>query len=268
MKTKKKKILKIILIVIISLVLLATLIGTIGVRLVIRHYAKEVTAEMSPPAEYFTEYDQNYGDADAVQDITHNGMTVTIPAHFETKELTMEETYMYAVLDEEGNALESVLFMRPEDVSDMALLSEERIAELGDTFLKRYAVKKLVKGFEDLGHGLPDNAYTTLKSSSLLSKDDYSFWSWPQGFAYVVSGLLKNTSFTGDYNYIYETDAICGIIHVRDFTLDGDSSTQNFNYYIVADLYSTSDFTTSHGLLIKCNSLEMAYSMINSIVIE
>ncbi len=268
MKTKKKKILKIILIVIISLVLLATLIGTIGLRLVIRHYAKEVTAEMYPPAEYFMEYDQAFTDADAVQDITHNGMTVTIPAHFEAKAISLEETYMYGVLDEEGNASESIVFMCPDDVSDMALLSEERIAELGDTFLKKYAVKKLVKGFEDLGHGLPDNAYTTLKSTSLLSKDDYSFWNLQQGFAYVVSGLLKNTTFTGDYNYIYETDAICGIIHVRDFTLDGDSSTQNFNYYIVADLYSTSDFTTSHGLLIKCNSLEMAYSMINSIVIE
>lgn len=268
MKSKKRKVIKIILIVVISLAVLATLIGTIGVRLVIRHYAKEVTTEMYPPAEYFTEYNQTYAGADAVQNITHNGMTVTIPAHFETKEISLEETYMYAVLDEEGIALESIVFMSPDDVSDMALLSEERIAEMGDTFLKRYAVKKLVKGFEDLGHGLPDNAYTTLKSSSLLSKDDYSFWNLPKGFAYVVSGMLKNTSFTGNYNYIYETDTICGIIHIRDFTLDGDSSTQNCNYYIVADMYSTSDFSTSHGLLIKCNSLEMAYSMINSIVIE
>lgn len=268
MKSKKSKVIKIILIVVISLVVLATLIGTIGLRLVIRHYAKEVTAEMSPPAEYFTEYDQNYGDADAVQDITHNGMTVTIPAHFETKEINLEETYMYAVLDEEGNASESIVFMRPDDVTDMNLFSEKNLAEMGNGFLKKYALKKLMKGFEDLGHGLPDNAYTTLKSTSLLSKDDYSFWNLQKGFAYVVSGLLKNTTFTGDYNYIYETDDICGIIHVRDFTLDGSNSTQNCNYYIVADMYSTSDFTTSHGLLIKCNSLEMAYSMINSIVIE
>lgn len=54
MKTKKNKILKIILIVVISIVVLSTLIGTIGLRLVIRHYAKQVTAEMTPPAEYFT----------------------------------------------------------------------------------------------------------------------------------------------------------------------------------------------------------------------
>ena len=268
MKASKNKVIKIILIVIVSLVVLATLIGTVGLRLVIRHYAKEVTAEMGPAAEYFTEYDQTFVAVSAVQDITHNGMTITVPTHFQEKEFALEGAYMYVVSDEKGNALESVVFMRPDDVSEMELLSEERISEMGDTFLKRYAVKKLVQGFEDLGHGIPDNAYTTLKAASLLSKDDYSFWNWKQGFAYVVSGLLKNTSFLGDYNYIYETEDICGIIHVRDFTLDADNTTQNCNYYIVADMYSTSDFSTSHGLLIKCNSLEMAYGILNSIVIE
>lgn len=270
MKTKKKKILKIILIVVISLVVLATLIGTIGLRLVIRHYAKQVTAEMTPPAEYFTEYDQTLADFGEMQDITHNGMTVTIPAYFQELEMPMHETYMYGVIDEEGNSsdTECIILSRPDDVSDLSLFSEESMAEMGDSFLKKYALKKLAKGFEDLGHGIPDNAYTTLKSTSLLSKDDYSFWNWQQGFAYVVSGLLKNAYFTFDYNYIYETDDICGIIHVRDYTLDTDGSTKGYKYYIIAEMYSTDDFSTSRVLLIRSNSLEMAYGMINSIVIE
>lgn len=255
---------------IISIVVLVTLIGTIGLRLVIRHYAKQVTAEMPPSAEFFTEYDQTLAEFGEMQDITHNGMTVTIPAYFQELEMSMHETYMYGVMDEEGNSsdTECIIFSRPDDVSDMVLLSEEGIAEMGDTFLKRYALKKLVKGFEDLGHGIPDNAYTTLKSAYLLSKDDYSFWNWQQGFAYVVSGMIKKASFTSNYNCIYENDDICGIIHVRDYTLDTDGSTKGYKYYIIADMYSTADFSTSRVLLIRSNSLEMAYGMINSIVIE
>ena len=75
---------------IISIVVLVTLIGTIGLRLVIRYYAKQVTAEMPPSAEFFTEYDQTLAEFGEMQDITHNGMTVTIPAYFQESPLNAE----------------------------------------------------------------------------------------------------------------------------------------------------------------------------------
>jgi hypothetical protein len=187
---------------------------------------------------------------------------MTIPGNYTEKELSLENTIMYILPTEGETDTESVVFMASSDLSDMNLFSEENMATYTGGILDKFAVNKLMKGFKDLGHGLPDSAYNTFKSTALLTADDYSFWNWQKGFAYVVSGMIKNTSFLGDYNYIYETENICGIIHVRELT------EQNCKYYIVADMFSTDDLSTAHGLLIKTNSLEQAYAMINSITIE
>lgn len=255
---------KIILIVLISIVVLCTLIGTLGIRLIIRHYAKQVTAELTPASTYFTEYDVVFDSSDSTQRVTHNGITVTIPEAYKEKEISLENTYQYSIMGEDDKALESVVFMAPYDASDMNLFSEENLAEMNGSFIEKYAVKQLMKGFEKLGHGVPDSAYNTLKSASLLTADDYSFWNWKQGFAYVVSGMLKNTIYLSDYNYIYETDDMCGFIHVRDLSY----SEQDYNYYLIVKVYSTKDLGTEYGLLIRCNSLDVAYGIINSIVIE
>ena len=83
-----------------------------------------------------------------------------------------------------------------------------------------------------------------------------------KGFAYVVSGAIKNNTWVADKNYIYETEDICGLIRVRELT------EKDYKYYIIVDMFSTDDLDTVHGLLIKTNDLEMAYAMINSITIE
>ena len=269
MKSKKSKIIKIILVVVISIVVLATLIGTMGLRLVIRNYAKQVTAELGPAAEFFTEFDITMPNSVAVQDITHYGMTITLPGYFKEKEVSLQETRMYAVMDEEGNATESVIFVAPGDVSEINLFSEEKIEKMTDGPLEKYAVKQLMKGFEDLGNGIPDNFYNMTKAYYLLTEKDYSFWNWKQGFAYVVNGIIKNSIAVGcDYTYIYETEDICGFIHVTDRTEQAQSDSSRPDYYVVADMFSTDDFSKSHDLIINCASLETAYAIINSIEIE
>lgn len=257
--SKAKKIILTIVIIIISLIIL---LWVLGLRLVIWYAAKQVTPDIGPAAEYFTEYNVTMNTVDYVQDISHNGLTMTIPGNYVQEELSLKNTVMYVLPHEEETATESVVFMASSDLSDMNLFSEENMATYTGGMLDKFAANKLMKGFEDLGHGLPDSAYNTFKSTSLLTADDYSFWNWQKGFAYVVSGMIKNTSFLGDYNYIYETNDICGIIHVRELT------EQDYKYYIFADMFSTEDLGTAHGLLIKTNDLEMAYAMINSITIE
>lgn len=248
--------------IIIVIVSLAILLWVLGLRLLILFAAKQITSEMTPPAEYFTEYDITINADDDVQSITHDGLTMTIPGNYVERETSLENTLIYNLPLEDTTDTESVVFMEASDLSDMNLFGEENMAAYTGGFLDKFAVNKLKKGFDDLGHGLPDSAYNTFKSTSLLSTDDYSFWNWKKGFAYVVSGAIKNTTWIADKNYIYETEKICGIIHVRELT------ERDYKYYIVVDMFSTDDLDTAHGLLIKSDSLEQAYAMINSIVIE
>ncbi len=258
--SKAKKIILTIVIIIVSLAILAWIFIP---RLLILFAAKQVTPDVGPAAEYFTEYDATMDTIDYVQDISHDGLTMTIPGNYVEHELTLENTIMYILPTKgETGAQESIVFMAVSDLSDMNLFSEENLTELTGGLLDKFATNRLMKGFEALGHGLPDSAYNTFKSTALLSEDDYSFWNVNQGFAYVISGMIKNTSFMADHNYIYETEDICGIIHVRELP------DQECKYYIVADMFSTEDLGTAHGLLIKTNNLDLAYAMINSITIE
>lgn len=257
--SKAKKIILTIIIIVVSLIILFWIFG---VRLVIWYAAKQITPDIGSAAQYFTEYDITMNSVDYVQDISHDGLTMTIPGNFVEHELSLENTIMYILPNEDETDTESVVFMASSDLSDMNLFGEENMSEYTNGILDKVAMDKLMKGFEDLGYGLPDSAYNTFKSTSLLTADDYSFWNWQKGFAYVVSGMIKNTSFIADYNYIYETEDVCGIIHVRELP------EREYKYYIVVDMFNTDDLGTAHGLLIKTNSLEQAYAMINSIVIE
>lgn len=262
------KLKKRILITVIVLVLLVILIPAIGIRLAIRKHAQEITPALGPTAEYFTEYDESFAATDDTQTLSHGGMTLTAPGYFAEEETSLENTSVYSHAGENGTVTESIVFMAPYDQSDMNLFSEENMEQFTNGFLDKYAANQLKKGFEKLGNGIPDNAYHTEKCIVLLSEDDYSFWDWKQGFAYVVCGILKRESMWLNYHYVYETEDTCGIIRVRDFSKDGKQAEKGFQYYIIADLYSTDDLNTVHGLLIRCNSLETAYAIINSVVIE
>ena len=125
---------KIILTIIIVIVSLAVLLGVFGLRLVIWYAAGQITPEMTPPAEYFTEYDATINNVDYVQSITHDGLTMTIPGAYVPKEISLGNTMMYILplkksTDEENaDAAESVVFMAASDLSDMNLFSEENMA--------------------------------------------------------------------------------------------------------------------------------------------
>ncbi len=262
------KLKKRILITVIVLVLLVILIPAIGIRLAIRKHAQEITPALGPTGEYFSAYDMTWKASDDVQTITYGAMTLTVPDYFVKDESSLENTCKYSHNDEAGNLSESIILTPPHDQSYMNVFSEENMEQFTNGFLDKYAAKQLEKGFEKLGNGIPHNAYHTNKCIELLSADDYSFWNWKQGFAYVVCGILKRESMWLNYHYVYETEDTCGIIRVRDFSKDGKQAEKGFQYYIIADLYSTDDLNTVHGLLIRCNSLETAYAIINSVVIE
>lgn len=256
------------LIAVISALVLLILLGCVGFRLVIFYFAKQVTPDVNPVIESYTEYDRKMTDTEAVQEVTANRMKLTIPADFEAVE-PIQESVRYATLDAEGNPWEQVIIMEPSDVGEMNFFGAENLEELDRKPLEKYVAKKLMKGFEDLGYGIPDNYFHLAKAYYQLKEEDYSFWNWQQGFAYVICAYLKSeVPMIADYMMIYETDEVCGFIFVTDRSAKTEIASTGPRYLVIADLFSTGDMSTGHTLMLSGESLEQIYAIINTAVIE
>lgn len=269
LKSNKSRLKKTILKVVSSFFVLFTLVGFFGPRLVFRYYAKLVTARLGPAAEFFTEFDLTLQDAETVQEVILDGMTVTLPGNFKEQESSMETACIYKEQDEEGKTKGSSVIMTTMDVSEMNQAVDEMIMEQADGPFKKYVAKQLLKGFEKAGNGMPENHYALTKSCFLLTEEDYNFWNWSQGFAYVIYGSLKNElAYPADDTYIYEKEDCCGFVYVVDKTKQAQSDSSVLNYRVVAMLYSMDDFSTEYVLMIQSDSLETAYDIINSAKIK
>jgi hypothetical protein len=195
-------------------------------------------------------------------------MTVTLPGYLTNERGLLSNSCIYVEPEGEGNTVSSVIIVTM-DVSEMNHAIDEMIMEQADGPFKKYIAKQLVKGFKNAGKKIPENYYALRKSCFLLTKEDYSFWDWTQGLAYVIYGLLKNElAYPCDYTYIYEREDCCGFINVVDKTEQAQSDSSVLNYKVVLMLYNTDDFSTEHVLMIHTDSLETAYAIINSAKIK
>lgn len=265
----KSNIKKVILIVVGAIFVLFALVLFLVPRIVIYHQAKQVTAELGPAAEYFTEFDLTLPDEEPVREVTFDGMTVTIPGYLKNERSVLSNSCIYEEPVEDGKTGGRSVIIVTMDVSEMNHAIDEMIMEQADGPFKKYIAKQLVKGFKNAGKKIPENYYALRKSCFLLTKEDYSFWDWTQGLAYVIYGLLKNeVAYPCDYTYIYEREDCCGFINVVDNTEQAQSDSSVLNYRVVVMLYNTDDFSTEHVLMIHTDSLETAYAIINSAKIE
>ena len=250
MSQKKKKILKVIIIILAVL----TLIWMLGIRLIIWFFAQDAFY-VGPAAEYFTEYDVTLEDT---QSVSHNGITMKIPSNY-----VEDEPLGSAIIYRSPDETEAVVITAADSDSNMALFSEETIAEMSDSFLGKIGAHQLMNGFKAMDNGFPDTWYTTYKSLCLLSADDYSFLNWKQGFAYVVSKMMAEAWLKRErYKYLYETEDICGVLQISD-----NMNNQGV-YRAYAHMFPTDDLNTNYTVILEANSLDKLYGMINSIVIE
>ena len=75
-----------------------------------------------------------------------------------------------------------------------------------------------------------------------------------------MNGLIKETlPIMGEEIYIYEADDKCGFIIVS-----APKDDQKY-FRITADMYSTTDLNAPYTIIIRSETLEEAYAMINSI---
>lgn len=267
----KKNVKKIVFIVVGSILVLFALVVFFGPRFVVYQQAKKVTAQLGSAAEWFTEYDLTFTEAEPVQKATFDGLTITIPGYFSEREMPTEEYRIYDGPEVGEGISGEVLILTSTDVSDLNGSIDDMISEMADKksgIFKNYVAKRLSKEFEELGHG-NTSFYTLAKSCYLLTEEDYSFWNLTKGLAYLIKGTLKTgIAPYSDYMLIYEKEDVCGLIYVTDRSLHKELSSSKPNYSLQVELYGMDDFSTSHVLLIKCDTLETAYVIINSAEIE
>ena len=116
----------------------------------------------------------------------------------------------------------------------------------------------LEKGFNALGIPMPDSAYATMKSTLLLERDSYSLFNVDKTIAYYIVGMIKNIEPEFGLNYIYETEDICATYHVSP-------PSDEHPYQTVADVFSAKDLNKAYSMVIRTNSEETLYAMMNSV---
>ncbi len=245
--TKKKNI---TIVIIVAVVLL---VGYFAIGILLPRILLSMTVdkllnigESAPP---FTHYDIK---TDNTVEISNGKIAVTIPDDYIQKDLGELKAQMYGK-DEKA----SVILMEPEDGSYMNLLAEENLKNY-DVGV-RISADSVKRGFEKIGNGFPDTAYTTYKCVYMLDEEDYSFWDLEQGVAYAVTGVIKQIIPQWGQVYLYENEEICGFVHINQIA-ENDAIV----YRGTLELYSKSDLNTINTLLISVQTVEEIYEILNS----
>lgn len=213
--------------------------------------------EVGEGAEYFTAYDIM---DDSLVPLETKNFTIDIPVGYVQKDTGDIDAVMY--FDSENT--ERSVFIRESgyDMSGMNMFDRLQYGDMSEEEFSQI-VYYLKEWMEALGHGISDSAYGTYKCAYLLSDNDRSFWNIGQNIAFGIMGFIKQSlPVWGEEMYIYEADDKCGFVFVSA------PKEENENYRITAEIYSTDDLNVPYNVIIRSETLEEAYSIINSITFE
>ncbi len=252
---KKKQRRKIIVIIAVAVTVLLAVVffWVIKPRIEFNNLICELLPEVGEGAEYFTEYDVT---DDSLVMTEAGDISIGIPAGYVPDDTNVQDIAMYR--DKNNIKLGVTVNTTATDLEGMSLFYRDSYDVSDEEY--ELITKYLTEWFNALGNGLPDSAYNTYKCMHLLSDDDRSFWDIGQNIAFGITGILKESiPVWGEELYIYETDDKCGFVSVSYPT---DTSEY---YWVTADLYSTDDLNAPYNVIIRSESVEQAYAMINSI---
>ncbi|MBQ8827307.1 MAG: hypothetical protein IJ007_09455 [Oscillospiraceae bacterium] len=225
-------------------------------RIMFYNASKLFTAVENGPTEFFTGYDIR-SEFEAVT-VDNGEFSAEIPDSYSPKDKDMTSLIMYTEPDTKN-------FISLSKGQDLGLnLLDPSNFEDAENIPDTMGMEQIKQGFEKLGHGLPDSAYSTFKCAHLLEADDYSFWDLEKAAAYSIIGVIKEINAVYGTPYIYETDDICGILSVSSYTEEGTDQTKA---KVIFNFYSTDDLNTEYLLYIVCDSPDEAYAVVNSVKI-
>lgn len=255
-KIKQRRKIVVIIAVAVTVLLAVVFFWVIKPRIEFNNLICELLPEAGEGAEYFTEYDVT-DDSLVMTEV--GDISIGIPAGYALENTNVQDIVMYR--DKNNIKLGVTVNTSATDLEGMSLFYRDSYDVSDEEY--ETIVRYLRDWFGALGNGLPDSAYNTYKCMHLLSDDDRSFWNIGQNIAFGITGILKESiPVWGEEIYIYETDDKCGFVFVA-------APHDDMAYYrVTADIYSTDDLNTPYNVIIRSESVEQAYAMINSITIK
>lgn len=221
--------------------------------------------------EPIVEYDQSHVTDDSLVLTDFGAFRLGLPSDWEDQSKEDSEIIIYrttGTVVEPGvnnRECESIGF-NPEgkDYSNLAILNNASLTEEG---LSNREMRILEKGYEKLGYGMPDSAYTTLKCAYSITSEDYNFYVYDKSLAYAYvlvhrAGSLYYSNDDTDKTYYYETDDKCVLI-CEKYRPDYDGK-----YHFIMEFYDADDLNTVYTFSMTVDDKETGYAIINSLTFD
>lgn len=233
----------IIILSIIIAVVLVVVIAMVMIPKFLLHKAIEPILEECYAAEYVTDFNSVTEDGITV---SNDYFSVVIPSEFRKKEGIKEELKVVFYEKGEGSYM---IFDEPTELK-MSLLDPEYYDE--DTSMVGVKIEKIEGIFTRQGYPTPDSYYNIMKSTLLLDKSNYNFWSLDNQVVFSILGALRTSLYQDTQGWIYERDNIRAII-----TKQGEAR------YII-DVVKTEEMDNVYGISIWTTEEQDAWKLLNS----
>lgn len=178
--------------------------------------------------------------------------SVGIPEGFEGNDNEGKEVVSY----KNGEEGEQAIGIR------LAAYDASRLSIMDVPGLGKWEKKQLFDGCEQLGYGIPDSAYNSMKCSYSLREEDYDFWNYNKSLAYCYLLPYRLDMFVADgvnyHIYNYESEEKYILINERH-----DETMEEYRFY--AEYFHPEDLNTSYVLVISVKEPELGYAIINSL---
>lgn len=192
-------------------------------------------------------------DADWVE-VRCSGYTLKLPPYYDPSE---EVSTLYYPSDA---SITEHIFVHPEGrYSSYYILNP-------DTYDEK-TLEKLTDGYEQLGLGMPDDLYHSLKAMLSVSEEYYDFWDINKAMAYRVL-VLHRVSEIGSFSwYMNGANKICYYYESEDiYFIAREEYFNSLNEYMyTVYFYHPGNLHYEYSLDIQTPDPEVAFAIINSI---
>lgn len=258
--------LKVILIVAASVVLTAILYIvfihprlTLYTRTLLVYDAMGGSTDIGEPILAYDKYDVK---DDTLKMTDYGDFSVNIPSDWVKKESDSDNFTIYVPKDalEESVVQEAITSTGTgEDYSDLILLNRELYES--DTLWRR-----VNKGFERLGYGMPTTAYDSIRCALMMDSKDYNLINYNKSLAFTYALPYRAGSFyvydgVTSRSYLYEDEEKCGFIRETYHENIG-----SYKYFF--NFYDTEDLNTEYLIIFTVKDRDTAYAIINSIELD
>lgn len=214
------------------------------------------TTDIGEPIMAYEKYDVSDS---TLKMVNYGDFSVGVPSDWVKEERDSDVFTIYIPQGTpEGNQIHEAISSTGNgtDYSDMVLLNRE-------LYESDILWRRVNKGFEQLGYGMPTTAYDSFRCALTMDSKDYNLLNYNKSLAFTYAlpyraGSLYCHDGITSRSYLYEDENKCGFI--SEMYLE---SNDIYRYYF--NFYDTEDLNTEYLILFKVNDKDTAYAIINSL---